>query len=77
MAGISDVRLSLYGRELLDGQKTTVRSRGLEGLSLLGLFRQRQSTRRALLALTEEQLRDIGLTYEQARHEGLKPFWRE
>ena len=29
-----------------------------------------------LLELTAEQLRDIGLTAEQARQEGLKPFWR-
>ena len=24
-----------------------------------------------------EQLRDVGLTAEQARQEGLKPFWRD
>ena len=28
------------------------------------------------LNLTPEQLKDIGLTREQAHEEGLKPFWR-
>lgn len=38
---------------------------------------QRHQTRRALLQLSDEQLADIGLSREQARHEGGKPFWRE
>jgi uncharacterized protein YjiS (DUF1127 family) len=33
-------------------------------------------TRKTLLELTPEQLRDVGLSAEQARREGLKPFWR-
>jgi uncharacterized protein YjiS (DUF1127 family) len=36
----------------------------------------RLHTRKALLALTADQLKDIGLTREQALEEGLKPFWR-
>ena len=36
----------------------------------------RLHTRKALLELTTEQLRDVGLSPEQAREEGLKPFWR-
>jgi uncharacterized protein YjiS (DUF1127 family) len=46
------------------------------GLGRWGLFWHRLHTRKALLALTPEQLRDVGLTREQAREEGLKPFWR-
>jgi uncharacterized protein YjiS (DUF1127 family) len=46
------------------------------GLSRWDLFWQRLHTRKALLALTPDQLKDIGLTREQAREEGLKPFWR-
>ncbi|MNG39640.1 hypothetical protein D3C84_1278200 [compost metagenome] len=46
------------------------------GLSRWALFWHRLHTRQALLELTPEQLRDIGLTREQAREEGLKPFWR-
>ncbi len=46
------------------------------GLSRWGLFWHRLHTRKALLTLTPEQLRDVGLSREQAREEGLKPFWR-
>ncbi len=40
-------------------------------LTWLGLSRQR----RGLTRLTEHQLRDIGLTREQAEAEAQKPFW--
>jgi len=76
MSGISDVRLTLYARELYEQQEPSVRVNAPKGLSLWGLFQHRRRTREALLALTDEQLRDVGLTYEQARHEGMKPFWR-
>ncbi|MNR38889.1 hypothetical protein D3C85_1570360 [compost metagenome] len=46
------------------------------GLGRWGLFWHRLHTRKALLTLTPEQLRDVGLSREQAREEGLKPFWR-
>ena len=34
-------------------------------------------TRRALLQLTDDELRDVGLSWEQARTEGRKPFWKD
>ncbi len=76
MNGLSDVRLALHSQELEAGQ-----ARGMSGLapaipSRWELFWRRRHTRKALLGLTREQLRDIGLSTEQARHEGLKPFWR-
>lgn len=77
MSGISDVRLSLYAGELQCSQEDVVRTNAPRGLGLLGLYQHRRSTRRALLNLSAEQLKDIGLSYEQARQEGLKPFWRE
>jgi uncharacterized protein YjiS (DUF1127 family) len=40
-----------------------------------GLFWHRLHTRKVLLELTPEQLRDVGLSQEQAQEEGLKPFW--
>ncbi|PRA32118.1 DUF1127 domain-containing protein [Pseudomonas poae] len=70
MSGMSDVRLALHRQELEAGQ-----GRGLS-VSRWGLFWRRRHTRKALLHLTCEQLRDVGLTAEQARQEGLKPFWR-
>jgi uncharacterized protein YjiS (DUF1127 family) len=77
MSGISDVRLTLYGSELVREHEAGLRINAPEGLGVWGLFQHRRATRRALLKLNDEQLQDIGLSREQARHEGLKPFWRE
>lgn len=74
MNGMSDVRLALYSQELEAGQERATAPRDI---SRWGLFWHRRHTRKALLHLTREQLRDVGLTAEQARHEGLKPFWRD
>ncbi|WP_426133098.1 DUF1127 domain-containing protein [Pseudomonas sp. PWP3-1b2] len=73
MSGMSDVRLALQGQELVAGQRRAAAPREI---SHWRLFWQRCHTRKALLNLTCEQLRDIGLTAEQARQEGVKPFWR-
>lgn len=40
-------------------------------IALLSLARQRRSLR----DLSDETLRDIGLTREQARNEAARPFW--
>ncbi|UZJ60408.1 DUF1127 domain-containing protein [Pseudomonas sp. KU26590] len=77
MSGISDVRLTLYAGELVRDHEAGSRINAPEGLGMWGLLQHRRASRRALLKLTDEQLRDIGLSSEQARHEGLKPFWRE
>lgn len=80
MNGLSDVRLTLHSQELATGQINDAREAQMRnapsGLSRWGLFWHRLHTRKALLDLTPEQLRDIGLSREQAREEGLKPFWR-
>ncbi|VVM70466.1 hypothetical protein PS862_01823 [Pseudomonas fluorescens] len=80
MNGLSDVRLTLHGQELAAGQNNGAREALMRnapsGLSRWGLFWHRLHTRKALLSLTPEQLRDVGLSREQAREEGLKPFWR-
>ena len=80
MNGLSDVRLTLHSQELVAGQEdgawNTALRNAPSGLSRWGLFWHRLHTRKALLALTPEQLKDVGLTREQALEEGLKPFWR-
>ncbi len=78
MNGLSDVRLLLRSQELqaFDGQDRRVRS-APAGLGFWGLMWHRAATRRALLTLDADQLRDIGLSASEARTEGLKPFWRE
>jgi uncharacterized protein YjiS (DUF1127 family) len=59
---------------------TTRRDRGRP--SLAGILRRvatafdRASQRRTLAELTDDQLRDIGLTRTQADAEALKPLWR-
>ncbi|TVT93264.1 DUF1127 domain-containing protein [Pseudomonas sp. HT11] len=74
MSGISDVRLMLHSQELQAGQERATAPRDI---SRWRLFWHRCHTRKALLHLTREQLRDVGLSVEQAREEGLKPFWRD
>ncbi|MGB3127509.1 MAG: DUF1127 domain-containing protein [Pseudomonas sp.] len=73
MSGMSDVRLALHSQELDAGQE---RAMSAPSHSRWGVFWHRRHSRKALLTLTCEQLRDIGLTAEQARREGVKPFWR-
>ncbi|WP_248918004.1 DUF1127 domain-containing protein [Pseudomonas entomophila] len=76
MSGLSDVRVQLLAKELEEGGRTKVYNPST-GLSHWGLMLHRWRTRKALLELDARQLRDIGLTWEQAREEGCKPFWRE
>ena len=47
------------------------------GMSRWALYCHRVTSRRALAALTDAELRDIGLDFQQARIEAMKPFWRE
>jgi len=75
MGGMSDVRLQLMAKELEAGQQAKVFN-APAGLGRWGLMLHRWHTRRALLQLDDDQLRDIGLSWEQAREEGRKPFWR-
>lgn len=77
MGGMSDVRLQLLARGLEAGQQTKVfNAPAPAGLGRWGLMLHRWHTRRALLQLTDDELRDIGLSWEQARTEGRKPFWK-
>jgi len=80
MNGLSDVRLTLHSQELEAGQEKELRSASFRTapvcLSRWDLLWHRLHTRRVLLELTPEQLRDIGISRQQAREEGLKPFWR-
>ena len=75
MTGMTDVRLTLYQQELLGLNDDRVASRGPEE-SRWRQFWRRVRTRRQLLELSDEQLRDIGISREQARIEALRPFWR-
>lgn len=76
MGGMSDVRLQLLATELEVEQRPKVYN-APAGLDGWGLMLHRWRTRRALLQLEDYQLRDIGLTWEQARREARKPFWKD
>lgn len=43
---------------------------------LLRRYWQRHKSRQQLFALTDYQLRDLGLTRDQVVREAIKPFWR-
>lgn len=84
MNGLTDVRLMLLGRELeQDNDRANALGRVLPhksvpaGMSRWALYRHRAKSRRALLDLTDAQLRDIGLDFREARIEAMKPFWRD
>ena len=77
MNGLSDVRLALYSQELSSGHAVVAKTASGPKLGRWALYRHRWTSRRALLALTDDELRDIGLDYSQARLEAAKPFWRE
>lgn len=77
MNGFSDVRLALYSQELSEGKAKVSKTTCAPTLSRWALYRHRWTSRKVLLNLTEDQLRDIGITPGQAANEGLKAFWQE
>lgn len=58
------------------GHDLNVKSILKRALRQLRLFYQYHQQRQTLLNLTDEQLSDIGLTFEQAQQEGNKAFWK-
>lgn len=79
MNGLSDVRLALRQQELSsDGRPQLADHRRCgraPGGTRWQAFWRRLTTRRALLELNAAQLKDIGITREQALNEALRPFW--
>lgn len=78
MNGLGDARLTLSRHELANTSPVHLTGRtpaSGEKVSRWVSFWQRLHTRRALLRLTDEQLRDVGLTRDEANREALRPFW--
>ncbi|PYB94453.1 DUF1127 domain-containing protein [Pseudomonas fulva] len=75
MGSLSDVRIEpLVGdKEALQRSETHATPKAS---SRLQLMLRRWHTRRALLQLSDHELRDVGLSWQEARSEGRKPFWR-
>jgi uncharacterized protein YjiS (DUF1127 family) len=74
MNGLSDIRLTLQPGELTRCAHD-VQVRSPQPASRAHGFWRRLQTRKALMTLTDEQLQDIGLSRDEARHEALRPFW--
>ena len=55
---------------------SVARYAGLSLLATLEAWADRRRQRRALLALSDHALKDIGLNRADAFAEGTKPFWR-
>lgn len=72
-----ETRLSLPSSCHAGLSERVMRQRALAVLGeQLVLWWHRARGRRALARMTDRQLRDIGLTRAQARHESAKPFWQ-
>ncbi|MBV7565132.1 DUF1127 domain-containing protein [Pseudomonas sp. sia0905] len=78
MNGLSDVRLTLKGSELVgdNGRRLSGVPAPMALTDRWQRFIRRLTTRRALLRLNDAQLEDIGLSREQAEREATLPFWR-
>lgn len=78
MNGLSDVRLALHSIELDAAAiaPAVSKARPAAGSRRWKLMWRRYVTRRQLLALDSDQLKDVGLTRVDAVAEGIKPFWR-
>lgn len=80
MNGLSDARLTMQSGELQQeaaGGHLYVQAGAAKPAGCRwNAFWLRLTTRRALLRLTDEQLKDIGLSREQAQREALLPFWK-
>ncbi|MDQ0326825.1 uncharacterized protein YjiS (DUF1127 family) [Rhodopseudomonas julia] len=70
IATFSSVRLSRFHQAQLGMRIVVVRLS-----SRLALIMQRRRTRRALLSLTDDQLKDIGVSRADAYREGLRRPW--
>jgi len=78
MNGLGDARLTLARHELANTPPVRLENRTPTTAGAAWrwvLFWRRLRTRRALLRLTDEQLRDVGLTRAEANREALRPFW--
>lgn len=82
MNGVTEIQLMLQGRAREQDDRrprtaTKASNTSPANMSRWALYRHRVSSRRALLELTDAELRDIGLDFQQARIEAMKPFWRD
>lgn len=68
----------MYGTSLVSQHRPKRVARWEKGgvLGLLAAWIERRRQRRALAALDDHLLRDLGISREEAERESAKPFWR-
>ncbi|WP_122314780.1 DUF1127 domain-containing protein [Pseudomonas cichorii] len=76
MNGLSDVRTAPHSQKREERKSLKTATHSQPGMSRWALYCHRLASRRALMRLTDDQLRDIGLDAQQANAEAMKPFWR-
>ncbi|MFJ4144409.1 DUF1127 domain-containing protein [Pseudomonas sp. NPDC089734] len=76
MNGLSDVRVAPHGQVLDKSGSRETKANTQPNMSRWALYCHRLASRRALMRLTDDQLRDIGLNADQAMAEAMKPFWK-
>ncbi len=78
MSGLSDVRVVLHSHDLqVQHRGTRLKNCAMPaGFTRWQWFWHCQRTRRQLQELSTEQLRDIGLSTQQAHNEAMKSFWQ-
>ncbi|WP_300722400.1 DUF1127 domain-containing protein [Pseudomonas sp.] len=75
MNDLSDVRLTLRTAQLQAGRETPRTANTPADFSRWALFWHRLHTRHMLSKLDADELRDVGLSRQQALQESGKPFW--
>jgi uncharacterized protein YjiS (DUF1127 family) len=61
----------------MDERQPTTSQIARRFIKLIGTWQRRARSRRELMARTDRELRDLGITPHEASREAAKPFWRE
>jgi uncharacterized protein YjiS (DUF1127 family) len=79
MEATKRAHVNLSGLEILDFFERIGRWSANSATSITSTIRKwnhRQSTRKALLEMSDHLLKDIGISRAEALREGSKPFWK-
>lgn len=75
MTTIETIHPISEGHSLADGSRETIFS-AMAVLAWLETVLERRRSRKALLEMSDDQLKDIGLSRADVHNETHKPFWR-
>jgi uncharacterized protein YjiS (DUF1127 family) len=72
-----DIRLDELIIQIIRSSDLTLKQKGLQLVGLVKRYYSVARQRNALRELTDEQLKDIGISRVDALREANKPFWKE